>query len=137
MVEYLRAGELDGLPLVTGGRSSGARVACRTADACGAVGVLCLAFPLQPPRREGAAPAPSRLGELEGTAVPVLIVQGERDPFGTRAEVETFLLSSAIRLHWAGDGDHDLGPRGASGFTRKGNLTSAADAIAEFASRLG
>ena len=60
-------------------------------------------------------------------------MQGERDPFGTRAEVEAFRLSSAIRLHWVGDGDHDLGPRGASGFTRKGNLTAAADAIAAFA----
>jgi predicted alpha/beta-hydrolase family hydrolase len=82
VIDHLRAGGLSGLPIVTGGRSSGARVACRTAGACGAVGVLCLAFPLQPPRREGAAPAPSRLAELEAVDVPVLIVQGERDPFG-------------------------------------------------------
>ena len=61
VVDHLRAGELRGLPLVVGGRSSGARVACRTAEATGAVGVLCLAFPLQPPRRAGAAPTPSRL----------------------------------------------------------------------------
>ena len=66
-------------------------------------------------------------------ACPALIVQGERDPFGARGEVEAMRLSPAIRLHWAGDGDHDLGPRGASGFTRKGNLAAAADAIAEFA----
>src|SRR5512132_236003 len=56
VVEHLRAGELRGLPLVVGGRSSGARVACRTAAATGPVGVLCLAFPLQPPRRSGTAP---------------------------------------------------------------------------------
>ncbi len=74
--------ELGALPLVTGGRSSGARVACRTARATHAAAVLCLAFPLQPPRREGAAPAPSRLAELAEVSVPVLIVQGERDPFG-------------------------------------------------------
>jgi predicted alpha/beta-hydrolase family hydrolase len=82
VVEHLRAGALGGLPLITGGRSSGARVACRTAGATGAIGVLCLAFPLRPPRREGLEPAPSRLPELEAVTVPVLIVQGERDPFG-------------------------------------------------------
>ena len=73
--------ELRGLPLVVGGRSSGARVACRTAGATGAVGVICLAFPLQPPPRR-SGPAPSRLPELERVGVPVLVVQGERDPFG-------------------------------------------------------
>lgn len=81
VVERLREGELEGLPLVVGGRSSGARVACRTAEVVGAAGVLCLAFPLQPPRRGGAA-APSRLAELELVRVPTLVVQGERDPFG-------------------------------------------------------
>jgi predicted alpha/beta-hydrolase family hydrolase len=59
-------------------------------------------------------------------------VQCERDPFGGRTEVEGYKLSSAIRFHWAGDGDHDLGPRGGSGFTRKGNLAAAADAITAF-----
>ena len=80
VVDQLRAGELRGLPLVVGGRSSGARVACRTAEATGAVGVLCLAFPLQPPRR--TAPAPSRLSELDAVTVPTLVVQGARDAFG-------------------------------------------------------
>ena len=82
VVDHLRAGELDGLPLIVGGRSSGARVACRTSEATGAVGVLCLAFPLQPPRRSGAEPAPSRLSELDAVTVPTLVVQGARDPFG-------------------------------------------------------
>jgi predicted alpha/beta-hydrolase family hydrolase len=68
-----------GAPLVVGGRSSGARVACRTAGASGAARVLCLAFPLHPPGR----PEKSRLDELDGVRVPVLVVQGERDPFGT------------------------------------------------------
>ena len=79
VVEQLRAGALSGLPLLTGGRSSGARVACRTAAATGAAGVLCLAFPLRPP---GRADAPSRLPELDAVTVPLLVVQGERDPFG-------------------------------------------------------
>jgi predicted alpha/beta-hydrolase family hydrolase len=74
--------ELSGLPLLVGGRSLGARVACRTAAATEAIAVLCLAFPLRPPRRRGAAPAPSRLPELDAVSVPTLVVQGTRDPFG-------------------------------------------------------
>jgi uncharacterized protein len=78
VVEHLRAGELDELPLVAGGRSLGARVACRTAQETGAVAVLCLAFPVHPPGR----PEKSRLDELDAVRVPVLVVQGESDPFG-------------------------------------------------------
>lgn len=69
---------LPGLPLLVGGRSSGARVACRTASAADAVAVLCLAFPVHPPGR----PEKDRLAELAMPAVPVLVVQGQRDPFG-------------------------------------------------------
>lgn len=81
-IEQLVAGELSGLPLIVGGRSLGARVACRTAAATGAVAVLCLAFPLQPPRRKGGAAVANRLSELDQVSVPALVVQGERDPFG-------------------------------------------------------
>jgi uncharacterized protein len=80
VVGHLTAGELRGLPLLVGGRSLGARVACRTAAATGAVGVLCLAFPLLPPRRAGTPQ--SRLPELDLVQVPTLVVQGERDRFG-------------------------------------------------------
>jgi uncharacterized protein len=69
---------VDGLPLVVGGRSSGARVACRTATALGAAGVVALAFPTAPPR----TPEKDRLAELAAPTVPVLVVQGESDPFG-------------------------------------------------------
>jgi predicted alpha/beta-hydrolase family hydrolase len=82
VVDALMQGALDGLPHVSGGRSAGARVACRTAHETGALAVLCLAFPLQPPRRaSGAAPA-SRLAELDAVSVPTLVVQGTRDSFG-------------------------------------------------------
>jgi uncharacterized protein len=81
VVEHLRENQLEGLPLVVGGRSLGARVACRTLPATGAEAVLCLAFPLEPPRR-GDKPPQSRLPELEAVHVPVLIVQGENDRFG-------------------------------------------------------
>jgi predicted alpha/beta-hydrolase family hydrolase len=81
VVEQLLEGELRGLPLIAGGRSAGARVACRTAAATGAVGVLCLAFPLHPPGR----PDKSRQAELDAVDVPVLVVQGASDPFGMPA----------------------------------------------------
>ena len=77
VVGQLRAGPLNGLPLIAGGRSSGARVACRTAGETGAIAVLCLAFPLQPPGGR-----PSRQPELDGVGVPVLVVQGLSDSFG-------------------------------------------------------
>ncbi len=66
------------VPLISGGRSFGSRVACRTAEATGAVGVVCLAFPLHPPGR----PERSRVDELDAVGVPVLVVAGDRDPFG-------------------------------------------------------
>jgi uncharacterized protein len=82
VVERLAAKELDGLPLIVGGRSLGARVACRTLGETDAVAVLCLAFPLQPPARKGKPPSPSRLEELDAVTVPMLVVQGESDQFG-------------------------------------------------------
>jgi uncharacterized protein len=84
-VDHLRASELAGLPLITGGRSLGARVACRTAQETGAVAVLCLAFPVHPPGK-GDDPTKSRLSELDAVEVPVLVVQGESDPFGMPAD---------------------------------------------------
>jgi predicted alpha/beta-hydrolase family hydrolase len=83
VISRLAGRELAGRPLVFGGRSMGARVACRTAAEGHAVAVLCLAFPLLPPRRATARTAPiSRQGELDGVAVPTLVVQGARDRFG-------------------------------------------------------
>ena len=82
VVEQLREGDLSGLPLVVGGRSAGARVACRTAAETGAVAVLCLAFPLHAPGR----PENTRQHELDAVELPVLVVQGARDPFGMPAE---------------------------------------------------
>jgi uncharacterized protein len=78
VVDQLRAAKLRELPVVVGGRSSGARVACRTAAATGAVAVLCLAFPVHPPGR----PDKTRQPELDAVALPTLVVQGDSDPFG-------------------------------------------------------
>jgi predicted alpha/beta-hydrolase family hydrolase len=87
VVEGLRSEDgLGALPLITGGRSSGARVACRTAAETSAAGVLCLAFPLRPPRRKTATEdPPSRIDELDAVPVPTLVVQGENDRFGMPA----------------------------------------------------
>jgi predicted alpha/beta-hydrolase family hydrolase len=85
VIEHLRADALRDLPLVVGGRSSGARVACRTAAATGARAVLCLAFPLHPPGR----PDKSRQAELDAVAIPTLVIQGDRDPFGIPAPPPT------------------------------------------------
>jgi predicted alpha/beta-hydrolase family hydrolase len=95
IVEQLAAGALRDLPLITGGRSSGARVACRTAAATGAIGVLCLAFPLVAPS------GTSRQDELDGAGVPVLVVQGMSDRFGMPAP-------AAAREVVSLKGDHGL-----------------------------
>jgi uncharacterized protein len=101
VIDHLVAGELRGLSLVVGGRSSGARVACRTAQAVGAAGVVCLAFPLQPPRRSGGKPTHSRLDELDAVTVPTLVVQGTRDPFGIPPATESRTVVQVA-------GDHSL-----------------------------
>jgi predicted alpha/beta-hydrolase family hydrolase len=112
VVDHLLAGELRGLPLIVGGRSMGARVACRTAEATGAIGVLCLAFPLQPPRRSAAGATPSRLPELEAVTVPTLVVQGARDPFGIPPATER---RKVVQV----SGDHSL----------RTDLVAVADAV--------
>jgi len=139
MDEYLAAARAapKGVPLLIGGKSMGGRVASLVADRLfgeGLIaGLICLGYPFHPPNK----PAPLRTAHLKDLTCPTLIVQGERDPFGNRGEVEGYALSHVIRLTWAADGDHDLGPRGASGHTRRGNLAAAADAIAAFAGDIG
>ena len=103
------------LPLVVGGRSAGARVACRTAAALGAVGVLCLSFPLHLPGR----PERSRLGELLAPSVPRLVLQGTRDTFGSAAEVTQALATAGpeagVRVVGLDGADHSgRVPKGAS-----------------------
>lgn len=121
-----------GQKLFIGGKSLGGRVASLIADdqfQRGAIsGLVCLGYPFHAP----AQPLKLRSAHLRSMPCPALIVQGDRDPFGRRDEIEALELSPQIKFHWIGDGDHDFGPRGASGFTRKGNITDAAAAIAAF-----
>jgi predicted alpha/beta-hydrolase family hydrolase len=95
------------IPVAVGGRSSGARVACRTSAAVGAVGVLALAFPLHPPGR----PERSRAAELRGVSVPTLVVQGDRDSFGSPAEVRTPPLPANIELFELPGANHGFAVR--------------------------
>jgi predicted alpha/beta-hydrolase family hydrolase len=112
-----REGTID-TPLVVGGRSSGARVACRTADAVGAAAVLCLAFPLRPPPRRGGPQPPSRLPELDAVRVPVLVVQGANDRFGVPPP------AAPLRRVVVAQGDHSLrSARGAVGDAVRSWLT--------------
>lgn len=86
IVDVLRR-PYPGVPLVQGGRSNGARLACRTAREAGAVGVVALAFPLHPPGKADQ-PDRSRAPELRAAQVPVLVVNGDRDPFGVPAAAD-------------------------------------------------
>lgn len=138
--EYLAA--VDALkaagPLVIGGKSMGGRVASMVADELHAdsriVGLLCLGYPFHPVGK----PAQLRTAHLAALQTPALIVQGTRDPFGTRDEVATYTLSRAIDILWLADGDHDLAPRKAvSGFTAADHIATMAAGVAAWAKRLG
>jgi hypothetical protein len=122
--------------LFIGGKSLGGRVASLFADELHdrteIGGLVCLGYPFHPPGK----PEQLRTAHLKELRCPALIVQGERDPFGSLAEIEKLQLSKQIALAWMSDGDHDFGPRGRSGFTRKGNLAAAADAVAAFIARV-
>jgi uncharacterized protein len=100
VIDQLRGGAFRDARLLVGGRSAGARVACRTAAAAEAIAVLCLAFPVHPPGR-GDDPTKSRLPELDAVRAPVLVVQGERDPFGMPPEARN---RTVVRV----PGDHSL-----------------------------
>jgi predicted alpha/beta-hydrolase family hydrolase len=104
VLDSLRADRLLTGPLVLGGRSAGARVACRTAAGQDAAGVLALAFPLHPPGR----PEKSRAGELTAVTVPVVVVQGETDAFGAPADVAAVLSGRPAASVYAVPGDHSL-----------------------------
>jgi predicted alpha/beta-hydrolase family hydrolase len=132
MIAAATAKAPKGQKLVIGGKSLGGRVASLIADehyrAGNITGLVCLGYPFHPPGQ----PEKLRTAHLETLSCPALIVQGTRDPFGSKSEIEGLKLSPHIQFHWIGDGDHDFGPRVASGFTRSGNLADAAAAVAAF-----
>ncbi|MGW5850814.1 alpha/beta hydrolase family protein [Streptomyces sp. NPDC055254] len=121
-----------GLPVVAGGRSAGARVACRTAAELDAAGVLALAFPLHPPGR----PEKSRAGELTGTGRPTLVVQGARDPFGHPGEFPPPDPQDPYELVEVAYGDHGFAVPKKAGTTQEETLAVITAAVAQWLERL-
>ncbi|MDI2128063.1 alpha/beta family hydrolase [Yinghuangia seranimata] len=125
VVEDLKA-RMDGLPFAVSGRSAGARVACRTAAASGAAGVVALAFPLHPPGK----PAASRADELLGAGVPTLVVQGDKDPFGGPAEFpEPPAGTTLVAVPYA---DHSFGVAKKAPVTEEDTLALITDTVGDW-----
>lgn len=114
-----------------GGKSMGGRMASLVADEIGAAALICLGYPFHPPGK----PDRLRTEHLQEMTTPTLILQGERDPFGTRLEVAGYALADSIRVHWLEDGNHDLAPRKKSGRTPEQNLSETVETIAGFLTR--
>ncbi|MCE8033456.1 dienelactone hydrolase [Billgrantia tianxiuensis] len=111
-----------------GGKSMGGRVASLLAARDGAAGLILCGYPFHPP----AKPEKLRLAHWPGIDCPTLVVQGSRDPFGTREEVENYSLGERACIHWLEDGDHDWKPRRRSGRTQADLIEEGAAAIATF-----
>ncbi len=123
-------------PLFIGGKSMGGRVASMIAEdlfRSGAIaGLICLGYPFHPPKR----PEALRTAHLETLTTPALICQGTRDPFGTKAQVETYRLSKTITVDWLEDGDHDFKTAKNSPHTQAENIEAAADRITRWVDRI-
>jgi uncharacterized protein len=117
-----------GEPVFIGGKSLGGRMASMVADELSARGLICLGYPFHPPGQ----PEKLRTEHLATLRTPALIIQGERDPFGTREEVARYKLSKRIRIEWLPDGDHSFKPRKSSGATERENLARAVELAADF-----
>ena len=115
-------------PLVLAGRSMGGRVATMIADEVGAAAVIAFGYPFHPPRK----PENLRTAHLEHLTTRTLIIQGERDPFGTPSDVANYTLSKSIELLWLEDADHSLTPRKRSGLTYESLVETAADYAVAF-----
>ncbi len=119
--------------LVIGGKSMGGRVASLVADEAEVSGLVCLGYPFHPIGK----PDQLRIEHLQRILTPTLILQGERDRFGCRTEVEQYDLDPNIQIEWLADGDHGFKPRKASGVTEQENWLTAVEAIKVFAGGLG
>lgn len=122
-------------PLLIGGKSMGGRVASLLVDDlaahAGVIGCICLGYPFHPPGK----PQQLRTEHLASLVTPTLILQGERDSFGRRGEVETYTLSPQIELDWLPTGDHSFKPTVSSGLSAHDNLTAACAAVDRFGRR--
>ena len=118
----------DANKLVIGGKSLGGRIASMVADEAGVAGLVCFGYPFHP----AGSPERLRVEHLRGLKTPALIVQGERDPFGSKSDVAAYELPKAIQIHWLPDGDHGFKPRKASGRTEFENWQQAIDTAVAF-----
>ena len=114
--------------LTIGGKSLGGRMATMVADELGVKGVVCFGYPFHPP----ADPTRLRTAHLGHLTTPTLILQGSRDPFGTREQVGSYQLASSVRIEWLEDGDHSLKPRRSSGATEAEHTERAIRLAAAF-----
>ena len=121
-----------GARLVIGGKSLGGRIASLLADEAGARGLVCLGYPFHPPGR----PERLRTAHLQDLRTPALLVQGTRDPFGSRDDVRSYWLSSRVRLAWIEDGDHSFKPRARSGRSEEETLGEAVALVTAFLAEL-
>jgi predicted alpha/beta-hydrolase family hydrolase len=124
------------VPTLIGGKSMGGRAAATfAAEPAGAAlidGVICLGYPFHPP----AKPEKTRLEPLRGALRSTLIVQGERDRFGTPQDVEAYALKAPVEIVWITDGDHSFVPRKSSGLTESENIEQAVRQITAFVERM-
>lgn len=116
------------LPLFIGGKSMGGRVASMLEQQQNVKGCLCYGYPFHPPGK----PDKLRTEHLNEDGMPVLILQGERDPFGNRAESQRYPLHQRVRRVYVADGEHSFKPRKASGIDWQQNMDFAAQQSAEF-----
>ncbi|MGL1959334.1 MAG: hypothetical protein OCD00_18755 [Colwellia sp.] len=130
----------EGIPVFIGGKSMGGRVAATlVGEECFAsndhlasishiYGVFCLGYPFHPPKKLDKL----RLEPLQLTKKPILIVQGERDTLGSKAEIEQYQVSPLCRYVFLEDGDHSLKPRVKSGFNYQQHMKKAVQAVVDF-----
>jgi predicted alpha/beta-hydrolase family hydrolase len=118
--------------LIIGGKSMGGRIASLVADEAGVAGLVCLGYPFHP----AGKPDRLRVEHLQNLKTPTLVVQGERDAFGSKEEVAAYSLSKAIKIHWPPDGDHSFKPRKASGRTERENWEESLEAVVRFLNRV-
>lgn len=124
--------QLNDKHVLIGGKSMGGRMASLIAEESAVRGLICLGYPFHPPGKLDRL----RIDALRELSRPALILQGERDPFGTRNEVSAYPLSSTIELYWLPDGDHSFKPRKKSGRTEEQNWLEAVEAIDDFVQRV-
>ena len=114
--------------LAIGGKSMGGRIASMSTHHAGVDALVCLGYPFPPPAKKDKL----RIEHLPDIKVPTMILQGERDTFGTREEVRGYCLPRKIKIRWLHDGDHGFKPRKRSGVTQTENWDTAIESIVGF-----